>query len=88
MFAPRSARLPPAELPAAWCRRGLWFKTVACNPPASLAAYRRAQHLLPAAAPAELRTQVLVGLAWPGLAWPGTKPREAIPPTPNGPWPR
>ena len=57
-------RLPSSELPAAWCRRGLWFKTVACNPPASLAAYRRAQDLLPADAPAELRTQVLVGLGW------------------------
>ena len=57
-------RLPSRELPAAWCRRGLWFKTVACNPPASLAAYRRAHDLLPADAPADLRTQVLVGLAW------------------------
>ena len=57
-------RLPSSELPAAWCRRGLWFKTVACNPPASLAAYHRAQDLLPADAPAELRTQVLVGLGW------------------------
>ena len=39
---PRWPGSPPAEQPAAWCRRGLWFKTVACNPPASLAAYRRA----------------------------------------------
>jgi tetratricopeptide (TPR) repeat protein len=57
-------RLPPAARPAAWCRRGLWFKTVACNPSASLAAYRRAEELLPPDAPVELRLPVLVGLAW------------------------
>ncbi len=58
------ALLAPADQPAAWCRRGLWFKTVACNPSASLAAYRRAADLLPADAPAALRVQALLGLAW------------------------
>jgi DNA-binding SARP family transcriptional activator/tetratricopeptide (TPR) repeat protein len=58
------ARMPLAEAAAAWCRRGLLFKTVACNPASSLAAYRRAQELLrPDAAPA-LRARVLLGLAW------------------------
>ena len=57
-------RFAPEDRAAAWCRRGLWFKTVACNPTASLAAYRRADELLPPGAPAALRVQVLLGLAW------------------------
>ena len=57
-------RLAPAEQAAAWCRRGLLFRTVACNPAASFAAYRRAEELLPRDAPAALRAEVLIGLAW------------------------
>ena len=58
------ARAPCAAQPALWCRRGLLFKTVACNPAASLAAYRRAGQLLDSAAAPELRARVLLGLAW------------------------
>jgi DNA-binding SARP family transcriptional activator/tetratricopeptide (TPR) repeat protein len=58
------ARLRPADEAAAWCRRGLWFKTVACNPTASLAAYRRAADVLAPDAPADLRARVLLGLGW------------------------
>ena len=43
------ARAPRAAQPALWCRRGLLFKTVACNPAASLAAYRRAGTTAPVA---------------------------------------
>ena len=58
------ARLSPADRLGAWCRRGLVFKTLICNPAASLAAYHRAEELLPRDAPAALRAQVLLGLAW------------------------
>jgi DNA-binding SARP family transcriptional activator/tetratricopeptide (TPR) repeat protein len=58
------ARLPSAERAAAWCRRGMLFRTVACNPPAAVAAYRRAEQSLAAGAPARLRAEVLIGLAW------------------------
>ena len=54
----------PADRLGAWCRRGLIFKTLICNPAASLAAYHRAEELLPRDAPAALRAQVLLGLAW------------------------
>ena len=67
----------PRDLPAAWCRRGLWFKTVACNPPASLAAYRRA------ARPAARRRTRRAPHPGAGRAWCGTKPRQAIPPGPS-----
>jgi DNA-binding SARP family transcriptional activator/tetratricopeptide (TPR) repeat protein len=80
------ARLPAAERPAAWCRRGLWFKTVACNPPASLAAYRRARELLPSDASTELRARVLLGVAWneasagdPAMAEPLVAATAALP---------
>jgi DNA-binding SARP family transcriptional activator/tetratricopeptide (TPR) repeat protein len=63
-WAAALARLAPADQPAAWCRRGLWFKTVACNPPASLAAYRQAHELLPPGAPIALRLRVQLGLVW------------------------
>jgi tetratricopeptide (TPR) repeat protein len=69
------ARLSPADQSAAWCRRGLWFKTVACNPTASLAAYRRAGDLLAPDAPAELRARVLLGQAWNERA-PATRKRR------------
>lgn len=36
-------RLPAADRAAAWCRRGLLFRTVVCNPAASFETYRRAQ---------------------------------------------
>ena len=47
-----------------WLRRGLVFKTVVCNPSVSRAAYQEAAQLLPDDAPAALRAQVLLGLAW------------------------
>ena len=40
------------------------FRTVACNPAESFAAYRRAEELLTRDAPAALRAEVLIGLAW------------------------
>jgi tetratricopeptide (TPR) repeat protein len=58
------AQVPVAVQPELWCRRGLLFKTVICNPGASLAAYRHAFALLGPDAPAELRARVLCGLAW------------------------
>ena len=45
-WATALGRLAPAEQAAAWCRRGLLFRTVACNPAESFAAYRRAEELL------------------------------------------
>jgi hypothetical protein len=63
-WAAALAALAPADAADAWRRRGLLLKTVVCNPAASLAAYRRAAELLAPDAPATLRAQVLVGLAW------------------------
>ena len=63
-WAAALAARTPADAAAAWRRRGLLLKTVVCNPAASLAAYRRAAELLAPDAPAALRAQVLVGLAW------------------------
>jgi tetratricopeptide (TPR) repeat protein len=63
-WATALGRLAPAEQAAAWCRRGLLFRTVACNPAESFVAYRRAEELLPRDAPAALRAEVLIGLAW------------------------
>ncbi len=57
-------RLPAAAQPVAWCRRGLILQTVVCHPTASLAAYERAQELLPPDAPVSLRAKVLIGRAW------------------------
>jgi DNA-binding SARP family transcriptional activator/tetratricopeptide (TPR) repeat protein len=58
------ALLPPAELPAAWCRRGRQFRSVVCHPPASFEAYRTARGLLTAQTPAAVHAQTLIGLAW------------------------
>ena len=63
-WATALGRLAPAEQAAAWCRRGLLFRTVACNPAESFAAYRRAEELLPRDAHAALRAEMLIGLAW------------------------
>jgi DNA-binding SARP family transcriptional activator/tetratricopeptide (TPR) repeat protein len=63
-WADALARLAPDEHVVAWCRRGLIFKTVVCNPTASHAAYRRARELLTPDAPDELRARTLIGLAW------------------------
>ena len=63
-WATALGRLAPAERAAAWCRRGLLFRTVACNPAESFAAYRRAEELLPRDAHAALRAEMLIGLAW------------------------
>jgi tetratricopeptide (TPR) repeat protein len=57
-------RLAAADQAAAWCRRGLLFRTVACNPAESFAAYQRAEELLTRDAPAALRAEVMIGLAW------------------------
>jgi tetratricopeptide (TPR) repeat protein len=57
-------RLGPGDRAAAWCRRGLLFRTVACDPASSFAAYRRAAGLLTAETPVAVRAAVLVGLAW------------------------
>jgi tetratricopeptide (TPR) repeat protein len=58
------ARLPSADRLGAWRRRGLIFKTLVCNPSLSLAAYQKAEELLPVDAPRPLRAQILLGLAW------------------------
>ena len=58
------ARLPSADLPAAWCRRGRQYRSVVCHPQASFEAYRAAQTLLTAQTPAPVRAQTLIGLAW------------------------
>jgi tetratricopeptide (TPR) repeat protein len=47
-----------------WSRRGKVLRTVVCHPSASLAAYRQAAELLPAAAPTRLRVEILFGIAW------------------------
>ena len=60
-------RVPPAALPAAWCRRGEQLRSVSCDPPRSWAAYRQArQAYRHAARPAadRLRFRIDVGLAW------------------------
>ncbi len=49
---------------AAWCQRGRLLRGVICHPAASLAAYQRAQELMPPEAPAALRAETLLGLAW------------------------
>jgi DNA-binding SARP family transcriptional activator/tetratricopeptide (TPR) repeat protein len=58
------ALLPVAELPGAWCRRGLQLRSVVCRPEASFAAYGKAKSLLTPQSPAEVRAETLVGLAW------------------------
>ncbi|MGH3692997.1 MAG: hypothetical protein ACRDRX_03185 [Pseudonocardiaceae bacterium] len=52
------------ESAAAWCQRGRLLRGVICHPAASLAAYQRAQELMPPDAPAPLRAETLLGLAW------------------------
>ncbi|MGH3945689.1 MAG: ATP-binding protein, partial [Pseudonocardiaceae bacterium] len=52
------------ESAAAWCQRGRLLRGVICHPAASLAAYQRAQELMPPDAPAALRAETLLGLAW------------------------
>jgi tetratricopeptide (TPR) repeat protein len=56
--------LPEERQSVAWSRRGQVYRTVVCNPRASLAAYQRAWELLPADAPARLRADILLGTAW------------------------
>jgi DNA-binding SARP family transcriptional activator/tetratricopeptide (TPR) repeat protein len=56
--------LAPERLAAAWCRRGLQFRTVICHPVQALTAYHRARDLLPPDAHPELVRDVLQGLAW------------------------
>ena len=56
--------LPEERQPVAWNRRGKVLRTVVCNPRASLAAYLRAEELLPADAPRLLRADILLGAAW------------------------
>ncbi|HET6532740.1 MAG TPA: AAA family ATPase [Actinoplanes sp.] len=56
--------LPAADLPAAWCRRGLQLRTVVCNPAASLRAYRAAEAALTDGTGPDVGTAVLIGLAW------------------------
>ena len=58
------AALPAADVAAAWCQRGRLLRGVICHPSASLAAYRRAQDLMAPDAPAALRAETLLGLAW------------------------
>jgi DNA-binding SARP family transcriptional activator/tetratricopeptide (TPR) repeat protein len=53
-----------ADSAAAWCQRGRLLRGVICHPAASLAAYQRAQQLMPPDAPAPLRAETLLGLAW------------------------
>ena len=53
-----------AESAAAWCQRGRLLRGVICHPAASLGAYQRAQELMPPDAPAALRAETLLGLAW------------------------
>ncbi|HEV7788630.1 MAG TPA: AAA family ATPase [Pseudonocardia sp.] len=53
-----------ADRAAAWCQRGRLLRGVICHPAASLAAYQRAQELMPPDAPAPLRAEMLLGLAW------------------------
>jgi DNA-binding SARP family transcriptional activator/tetratricopeptide (TPR) repeat protein len=53
-----------AERAAAWCQRGRLLRGVICHPAASLAAYQRAQELMPPDAPAPLRAETLLGLTW------------------------
>jgi len=50
------ARLPAADLPAAWCQRGRQYRSVVCHPQASFEAYRTAQSLLTAQTPASPNT--------------------------------
>ena len=89
-WATALARLAPADHAAAWCRRGLLFRTVACNPAESFAAYRRAEELLTRHEPAALRAEVLIGLAWteasagdPVRSGPLLAEAEALAPQPN-----
>jgi tetratricopeptide (TPR) repeat protein len=89
-WATTLARLAPTDQAAAWCRRGLLFRTVACNPAESFAAYRRAEELLTRDAPAALRAEVLIGLAWteasagdPVRSVPLLAEAEALAPEPN-----
>ena len=57
-------RLPAADLPEAWCRRGRQFRTVTCHPEESLRAYRTAELLAtPSTDPAVL-AEALIGVAW------------------------
>jgi DNA-binding SARP family transcriptional activator/tetratricopeptide (TPR) repeat protein len=56
--------LPEERQSVAWNRRGKVLRTVMCHPRASLAAYQRAWELLPAAAPQQLRVEILLGAAW------------------------
>ena len=52
------------ERAAAWNQRGRLLRGVICHPAASLAAYQRAQELMLPDAPAPLRAETLLGLAW------------------------
>ncbi len=57
-------RLAAPQHALAWIRRGTILRTVACHPTGSLEAYRRAEELLPADAPAPWRAEMLLGLGW------------------------
>ncbi|HEX4705494.1 MAG TPA: AAA family ATPase [Pseudonocardiaceae bacterium] len=59
-----TALLPESELAAAWCRRGRQFRTVVCDPAASLAAYRGAVARLTEQSTSDVRAATLIGLAW------------------------
>ncbi|MGQ0718404.1 MAG: ATP-binding protein [Pseudonocardiales bacterium] len=56
--------LSAPDCAAAWCQRGRLLRGVICHPAGSLAAYLRAQELMPPDAPAPLRAETLLGLAW------------------------
>ncbi len=58
------ALLPDQDLPRAWCRRGRQLRTVVCHPEGSFAAYGIAEGMLTPDAPAVLRAETLIGLAW------------------------
>ena len=58
------ALLPDQELPRAWCRRGRQLRSVVCHPEASFAAYGTAEGMLTPDAPAAVRAETLIGLAW------------------------
>jgi len=61
----RAAELLPVEdLPAAWCRRGRYFRSVICHPEESLRAYRTAYELSTLHTPASVTADALVGMAW------------------------
>ncbi|GAA4360942.1 ATP-binding protein [Angustibacter luteus] len=56
--------LPAEELADAYCRRGRLMRSVSCDPPASLEAYRHAGELVDIASNPLSRKEMLLGLAW------------------------